>query len=211
LGVTGKASDAKGQPLNPAMLSEILSSRILWMAALGLVVAVGTSLGSFSMLPLFLVVEHGFDQTSVNVLLALSRVACLFTAFSAGMLCDRMGAFKALIIFLSLTGMLTILLGQSSGHWVWVLLFVQPAVAVCMFAPIFTFLSLSMPPQTRSLGVSMVTTCATLFGAGLMPIGLGYMGEMGRFGTGFSIMGILILVGVVVLYYLGRGSKIAAK
>jgi NNP family nitrate/nitrite transporter-like MFS transporter len=50
----GKASDLKGEPLNLSLISQILTSRKLWAAAFALVLAVGASLGSFAMLPLFL-------------------------------------------------------------------------------------------------------------------------------------------------------------
>ncbi len=201
---SGPGRDFRGQALKARLLREVVSDPTLWGATLVLSLAVATSLGTFSMLPLYLVFEQGVDRTTVNMILPLSRVLCLGPAFAAGIVSDRIGAMKALAMFLGLTGFATFMLGLASGNWLWFMVFAQPLVTVCLFAPAFSFLTLGFAPQARNVAVSVATGCSIVVGTGLFPIGIGYMGEMGRFGLAFMSMGVMCLAALPVLAWLNK-------
>ena len=79
------------------------------------------------------------------------------------------------------------------------MLFLQPAAAACFFPPALAALSRIGSPQTRSLRVSLAFAVAFVLGGGVIPAGIGVVGDMGFFGAGFGAAGGLILLGLILL------------
>ena len=95
-----------------------------------------------------------------------------------------------------------VLLGTLSGAWLKVVVFIEPAAAVCFFPPAFAALSRIVQPNIRSLATSWAMPIAFIIGGGLFPTALGYMGETFSFGLGISIVGILIMLGSSLVIFL---------
>jgi MFS family permease len=70
---------------------------------------------------------------------------------------------------------------------------------VCFFPAGFAVLSHIVPAPMRSVSISLVIPAGFLFGAGLIPTGLGILGEKQAFYIGFAIIGGLILISVALL------------
>jgi len=164
---------------------------MLLLFALG----IGSSFGIYTMLPLYLVVEQEMNQNWANTLIALSRVSVVGMAFVAGWAVDRLGPKRTLAWVFLLTGLTTMLLGAAPKAWVVLFVFLQPALAGCFFPVGFTALSLVGPPSVRNVAVSLAIPLATLMGGGVVPIGLGMMGDAGSFAMGITLLGGLILAG----------------
>ena len=164
--------------------------------------AVGASMGIFAMLPLYLVSERGMDQNDANTLIALSRISGLGMAFISGWATDRLGPKQTLICVFLITGLATVMLGIAHGSWMIVTIFIQPALAVCFFPAGFAALSFIGPPEVRNLAVSLSIPVAFLFGAGVIPIGVGIMGDAGSFALGIVLVGVSILAGLICSLYL---------
>ena len=91
------------------------------------------------------------------------------------------------------------LLGLGPERWLLVIVFLQPAAAACFFPPALAALSRIGSPQTRSLRVSLAIAVSFVLGGGLIPAGIGVIGDMGSFGVGFGAAGGLILLGLILL------------
>jgi len=198
----GEGGRFRGEAPSPKTLRVLFSVPAFWVMMALLSLAIGASFGIYTMLPLYLVAEQGFERSWANQLVAFSRIAGPASAFVAGWASDKVGPKRALGGVLLATGMATVLLGMARGGWIVPLLFLQPTLAVCFFPAGFSALSLVGPPSARNVAVSLAVPVAFLIGGGVVPAGLGMMGEQGFFALGIMLYGVLLLGGVVLLRYL---------
>jgi len=160
---------------------------------------IGAAMGIYSMIPLYLVAERGMERSSANALLALSRIPTLVIAFLAGWVTDRFGPKGTLRVTFVGVGVLTSLLGLTSGSWLSLIVFLQPVVAAAFFPPGFTLLSKVSSLGTRNLVTSVAVAVGFLLGGGVIPSGLGVMGEVSSFQLGFVIAGVLFAGGALLI------------
>ena len=176
--------------------------RSLWVMVFLFALGMGAQVGIFTMLPLYLTVQRGLSSTTANTFLGLSNISPLAMAFFSGWVTDRIGEKRAIFVFLVLTGAVTIMLGSFSGTWLRVMVFLLPALAVCFFPPAFSALSRIVQPNMRSTAAALAPPIAFLFGGGLLPTGLGFVGQRYSFGLGIVITGIVIVVGAGAAFLL---------
>jgi NNP family nitrate/nitrite transporter-like MFS transporter len=191
----GKGGDFAGEAPSYRSLRQIVGKPPFWIMMALFSLAISGSMGVYAMLPLYLVAERGVDRDWSNTLVALSRLSGLGMGFAAGWMTDRMGPHRIMAAVFLLTGLSTILLGIVPGAWVFVIVFVQPMLAVCFFPAGFAALSSVGPTNSRNLAVSLTVPVAFLIGGGIIPAAIGYMGDSGSFGLGIALAGAMILVG----------------
>lgn len=184
----------------------LFRQRSFWimMALFGL--GIGASFGVFTMLPLYLVTEHGLERSWSNTLVSLSRVLGVAAAFVAGWGSDRFGPKRTIETVLLLTGLATVLLGIGKGAFLVVAVFLQPLLAVCFFPPGFAVLSRLTSEATRNVAVSLTIPAAFIVGGGAMPLLIGAMGDAGAFSQGIVVVGGLLFVGALLPRFV-RGSE----
>ena len=198
----GKCGDFPGDAPKPALLRELLTTRPFWVMVVLFAFAMGGQVGVYTMLPLYLVTDHGMNPDSANTLVGLAQISGLFMTFVAGWVTDKIGEKKAMAIFLIAAGIATVLLGSLSGTGLKVIIFLQPAVGVCFFPAAFSALSRIVQPNMRSLAAAFAPPTAFLLGGGLFPMALGYMGQTYSFGLGISLAGCIIAVGSVLVIFI---------
>jgi len=196
-----------GEPPSPDAIRTLMSESSFWIMVLLFSLGVSSTLGIFTMLPLYLVTEHGLERDWANTLIALSRISGLIMAFVGGWTTDRFGAKKTLGIVLLVTGILTVLLGGLSSRWVPVIVFIQPMSAVCFFPAAFAALASVGPPKARNIVVSFSVPIAFLLGGGAVPTAIGAIGDNHSFGLGISLTGCFILVGAFLTWFLKFSDK----
>jgi NNP family nitrate/nitrite transporter-like MFS transporter len=198
----GKGGRFRGEAPSPTTLRFLIIQPGFWIMMALLSLGIGASLGVYTMLPVYLVAEQGFERSWANQLVAFSRVAGPGIVLVAGWASDKVGPKRALGGVLLATGIATVLLGMARESWIVPFLFLQPALAVCFFPAGFSALSLVGPPSVRNVAVSLAVPVAFFVGGGVVPAGLGMMGEQGSFMLGIMLFGVLLLGGVVLLRYL---------
>ena len=191
----GRGGEVPGHAPSPAALGALLKLPPIWLMVLFFTIGVGASLGVYTMLPLYLITERGYDPGWANLLVALSRLPGVGMSFVAGWAQDRFGARASLVAVFLATGLATLGLGLSSGGWLVAAVLVQPSVAVCFFPAGFATLSAVAPPHLRGVAVSLCTPLSFILGGGLLPTFIGWMGEHVSFGTGVAVCGVLFLAG----------------
>lgn len=167
-----------------------------WILTMGFGLAMGATVGVYNMLPLYLINERGFSAGSTDFILAMSRVSGVFMSLAAGWASDRLGARRAMIVVMALCGLTTLGLGLAQGPWLVALVFLQPAAAVCYFPPGYAVLARMGTASVRPLVASFAMPLAFVTGGGLLPAGIGYLGEKLTFGWGIVLSGVLMLLGV---------------
>jgi NNP family nitrate/nitrite transporter-like MFS transporter len=189
----GKGGRSCGQALNLRTLRIFLKDSSFWIIVAFFALGIGAQFGVYSMLPLFLVYERGMDASWANTLLGLSRMIALAMTLLSGWITDRFGPKQALKGVLLGTGLATLMLGILHGGWVPLIVILQPMLCTCFFVPGFAALSRVTSPGVNNVAISLMTPMAFFLGAGVLPAGLGLMGKLGSFSTGFILLGGLIL------------------
>jgi NNP family nitrate/nitrite transporter-like MFS transporter len=202
-GWKGQGGDSHGEPPGLHALREIASLPAFWMMVVLFGLAVGGSIGVYTMLPLYLVTARGFDPEAANGLLTMARLPGVAMALVSGVVADRLGARRAAFLFSLLTGVFTGLLGGVEGRWMAGAVVLQSVLSVCYFPAGFALLSRIFEPSRRSVAVSLCIPAAVLVGAGAVPSLLGILAEQERFSQGFLLLGGLMVAASAVSLLLG--------
>ncbi len=198
----GKGGTMPGKAPNFSVVTHLLRRLQFWILLLLFGLAAGITFGCYSMLPLFLVQVHGFDQAWANEIIAFSRIPCLFIVMLAGLFVDKLGAKRTIIFSLSVSGISTLFLGLAQGPLLYVLVFTQPLLAVCYFPAGFTAISMCFPLEIRNVAISFIIPLAMIFGTGCIPTLLGWFADLALFSTGFMFYGLLILLAMNCIFVL---------
>lgn len=199
---TGGVGAFPGDPPSPAMVKPVLRTRSFYVMIFLFALGMGAQVGVYTMLPLYLTTERDMTATAANTLLGLANIAPLVTAFFSGWVTSRIGEKKTIGIFLFLTGVVTVFVGILSGVGLTVCVVLMAALAVCFFPPGFAALSRIVQPTYRSLAAALGPPTAFIFGGGLLPTALGYLGQAASFSLGIIIIGAIIAVGSAAAFLL---------
>jgi NNP family nitrate/nitrite transporter-like MFS transporter len=204
----GRFGNFPGDKPNFINIKEVCSCRSFWIMIALFAIGIGGHVGIYTMLPLYLVNEHGLKPELVNTMVGLSQISAFFMTFLGGWLTDKLGEKRTMGLILIISGVLNILMGISSGGWLKVIVFMEPAIVVCFFPSAFSALSRIVQPRFRSLVTSWTTPIAFIIGGGLFPAALGYMGQAFSIGKGISIAGIIMVLGASLVIFLDLLNKI---
>jgi NNP family nitrate/nitrite transporter-like MFS transporter len=192
----GKWGRFRGSPPRLRAIAGVLSKPYFWIMVLLFGLAISSTMGVYTMLPLYLTESIGMGRPFANTIIGFSRVAGMATALASGWATDRYGARRTMICALGLTGVSTMALGATRDVPLSALMvFVQAVLATLYFPAGFTALSSLFPSGVRNVAISLTIPAAFVFGAGLVPSMIGYMGDLGIFAAGFAITGALVLAG----------------
>ena len=203
--LAGRGGRFYGEAPNLLLLKDLFTMPVFWIMVILFSLGISGSLGIYTMLPLFLVVEHGMERSWANTLIALSRISGIIMGLVSGFINDRLGPKRTLMGVFLITGCFTILLGMVGGRWIPFFVFLQPLFAVCFFPPGFAALSSLTPPSSRNVAVSLTVPAAFVIGGGAVPAWIGLSGDLLSFSFGIFSVGIMILSGVLFAYHIKLG------
>lgn len=198
----GNGGDFRGDTPNFNNIRYLMRRQAFWIMTILFSLAIATSMGIFSMLPLYLVNERGFDRSHANILISLSRISPVVMALLSGWVADRLGPQRTIKGVMIFSGVMTLLLGIVPTKGLLFMVFLQPMLSVCFFPAGFALLAGSTPAKVRNISISMTIFFAYLIGAGLIPAALGIMGDAGCFALAFAVVGALILASAILIRYL---------
>ena len=191
----GRGGEFPGESPASNAFGTLVRMRSFWLMVALFGLGVSSTLGIYAMLPLYLVSERHIDQSWANTVVALSRSYGPILGLLGGMVSDRLGPKRTIIISLTFTGMVTLLLGPVPSRWISVVVLFQPLLAVCFFPAAFAALALITGPAARNLAVAFTVPFGYIIGGGVIPTFIGVMGDVGSFAIGFVVTGVLILSG----------------
>jgi len=197
----------RGQPPNPVTLKLLLGRSSLWIMCILFSLGAAGMIVVYNMLPLYLTSIHGFETSSANLIVALSRVPGIGMAMIAGWITDLIGPRKTIAGILAFSGLLTMLLGIESGLVLIVVIFVQAAVSSCFFPAGLAAVSQLFPFELRNLAIAVVAAFSSFVGSGLISALIGLMADKGMFSTSLILNGIIVLTGLPLLIFLKFGTN----
>lgn len=195
---------SRGVPPQLSTLQNFFRQKNFWKLVLLFGLGVGSTLGIYSMLPVYFI-DQGIERGLGNSMLSASRTLSIPVVLIGGWLTDRIGVRRSLVIVLTIGGLLTVLIGVLQGYWLFVPVFLQPLFTVCFFPPVFKALALSVPAELRNQAVAYTVPFGFLLGAGVTPLVLGMLGDAGLFQLAFIAMGCLMAVGSLITKGLAEG------
>ena len=201
----GKGGTLSSQPPDLRIVRSVLGERSIWIMIALFTFAVGASFGVYAMLPLYLVSDRGMERAWANTLVGLSRIPTPALSLLAGWVTDHLGVkltLKGIFFTMSVT---TVMLGIASDSWIILIIFLQSLFATSFFPPGFTALSRVGSPKIKNIAIS-VTMPFSILGIGVIPAGIGFLGQMGLFPLGFLVVGGLCFSGVILVRYLKFGD-----
>ena len=198
----GKGGNFLGEAPNFSSIRPILNVPAFWILIFLFGLAIASTLGIYNMLPLYLVAEHEVSREWANSLISISRISTLGMALLAGWATDRFGPKPIMIGVFLITGILTLLLGIVTTHWIGIVVFFQPMLAVCFYPAGFAALSLISTPENRNVAISLTIPIAFVIGGGAVPALIGIMADKGYFAWGISLSGVLIIAGFFLSLFL---------
>lgn len=191
----GRGGDFPGESPGSNAFAVLARTPAFWLMMVLFGVGVSSTIGVYAMLPLYLVSQRNFDQSTANTLVAFSRSHGPMLGLLGGWASDKLGAKGTIIISLIFTGITTLLLGTLSGPALGAAVLVQPLVAVWFFPAAFAAIAMITPPSARNLAVAFSVPVGYIIGGGAIPTFIGIMGDAGSFATGFVVTGLLIAAG----------------
>ena len=200
--VVGRGGGFSGEAPNFHTFRIILKEPSFWIMMFFFGLGIGAQMGGYSIMPLYLVSEHGMDRTWANTMLGFARMAALIMTLLSGWITDRLGTKQTLRIVLLAIGIMTLMLGMVTGSMVVFVVFLQAMLSTCFFTPWFAAIAQMASPKIKNVAVSITVPLGSLFGAGVIPAGLGAFGEAGSFSTGFIILGGLLIGSFLLVPYL---------
>lgn len=191
----GRGGDFVGQSPFSSAIRRLVRIRAFWLMLVLFGLGVSSTIGIYAMLPLYLVSERHMDPSWSNTVVAISRSYGPILGLLGGWVADRLGPKRTMVIALTLTGIMTFLLGQVPDSRISAVVLAQPLFAVWFFPAAFAALAVITPPDARNLAVAFTIPVGYVIGGGAIPTFIGFMGDAGLFAFGFVMTGSLILLG----------------
>lgn len=180
-----------------ATFQDFFLQKNFWKLVLLFGMGVGSTLGIYSMLPVYFI-DQGIERDLGNSMLSASRTLSIPVVLIGGWLTDRIGVRRSLRIILTMGGLLTALIGVLHGYWLFIPVFLQPLFVVCFFPPAFKALALSVPAELRNQAIAYTVPFGFLLGAGVAPLVLGMLGDAGLFEAAFIGLGCVMAAGSLI-------------
>ena len=190
----GRGGEFPGESPVSGAFNVLVRTPAFWLMIIMFGLGVGSTVGVYAMLPLYLVDERHIDSTRANTVVAFSRFFGPILGLLGGWVSYKLGPKRTIVISLIFTGIFTLLLGPAPTEWLSVVVLLQPMLAVWFFPAGFAALAMITPSNARNLAVGFTVPFGFLIGGGMIPTLIGVMGDSGSFARGYIITGVLILL-----------------
>ena len=198
----GQGGDFPGRAPGFGACRTLFKLPAFWIMTVLFMLGISSTLGIYTMLPLFLVTTHGMDHSLANELIGLSRVLSIAMVLLAGVVNDRLGPKRTLMAVLLLSGTMTILLGLVTNPGWFSLFSCSLSWQLASSRPLLRFCLPSVHPMCAMLAFHWPCQRGLWSVGGVVPLFIGFMGDRGRFPGGIVIAGGLILAGAFLAAFL---------
>jgi NNP family nitrate/nitrite transporter-like MFS transporter len=196
--------EPKREPLKQGEgFGDLFKKRTIWIMILLWILSSASSIGVYSILPLYLIKERGFDFDLANNLLGISRAGGMAVPILIGFLVDRFGYRTILSLSLLLTGLSTIALALSSPiGLIFMSLILQAILSLAFFPVALTTISKLTPLSGRSMALGATMSIGVAFGMGGGPFLLGLTADYFSFRAGIFWLGFLTSLSSLLIRHL---------
>jgi len=184
---------------------DFFKRKAIYIMALLWILSSASSLGVYSILPLYLVKERGIDYYLANTLLGISRAGGIVVPILIGFLLDRYGYRRMLMLSLLTTGLSTISLSIASNlSMILVTLTLQAILSLAFFPIGLAAVSKLTSISERSMALGLIISIGVMFGMGGSPFLLGVIADHSSFKIGILGLGVLTTLSSLSVRFLGE-------
>jgi NNP family nitrate/nitrite transporter-like MFS transporter len=185
------------------LYADLIAKKTVWIMGLLWIFSAASSLGIYSILPLYLIKERGMDFGFANTLLGISRAAGVIVPLTMGFMSDRYGFQVILKWSIFATGLSTICLALASTlPLIFVTLVLQALLSLAFFPVAFVAISKLTPISERSMTIGLIIAIGVIFGIGGGPFILGLVADHLSFKVGIFGLGVLTALSSQLVRYL---------
>ena len=203
--------ELKVPKINVADLRNFIGRKSLWIMSAIWIFAASTSLGVYSVIPLFLTKELHLDIGYANTIFAFSRLGGFVIAISAGFLVSRFSIQKVMASILVISGVFTIFVALAGIRFIGIALFLQATFIYGFFPAGLIALSRMFEMNVRSIATGFVFGFGVVVGWGITPYLLGLSGDLVSFKFGILVLGIGTIMASGLVFLLKELSPAMAK
>jgi MFS family permease len=203
--------ELKVPKINVADLRNFIGRKSLWIMSAIWIFAASTSLGVYSVIPLFLTKELHLDIGYANTIFAFSRLGGFVIAISAGFLVSRFSIQKVMASILAISGIFTVFVALAGIEFIGVALFLQATFIYGFFPAGLIALSRMFEMNVRSIATGFVFGWGVVVGWGITPYLLGLSGDLASFKFGILILGIGTIMASGLVFLLKELSPTMAQ
>jgi NNP family nitrate/nitrite transporter-like MFS transporter len=190
----GRKADFPGMTPSFRNIRDVVTRRVFWVVMLLFFLAFCAAHGIYNLLPNYLIEEKGIGTDVVNIFVGISRISGLGSIFLSGILVDRIGIKRTILLIMVVCGIFTVLLGLATGPLLIVAMFLQPVLITAYFPAGLAAVSRMGLPELRNITVSLVMPVALFSGVGGIPALFGYLSDFHLMYLGLAVLGGLMLL-----------------
>ncbi|TVQ36062.1 MAG: MFS transporter [Spirochaetaceae bacterium] len=196
----GVSGSGRGTAPRLSTVASILRQRNTLPGMVILSAAIAGMHGVYSILPAYLVADHGLPVDRVNLLLAVSRITGIALLLRAGAVINRIGRRPTMAGGLIFSAAFTAAIGLARGTLLTVVVIAQPALLTALFPAALSSMALIGDPRQGNITYGLIITVGIGIGAGIAPALLGLFGDLGLGWAGFLLLGAYMLFAVGLLW-----------
>ena len=182
---------------------DLMKRKLIWIMIFLWILASASSIGIYTILPLYLVKERGFSFSFANTLFGISRAGGMVVPILTGFLVDRYGYRTILFFSLFTTGLSTIALSLSESlTLILITLILQATLSLVFFPVAFTTISKLTSISERSMALGIILATGGILGLGVTPFILGLTADYLNFQVGFRWLGVLTALASFLVNFL---------
>jgi MFS family permease len=203
--------ELKVPKINVADFRKFISRKALWIMSVVWMFAASTSLGIYSVIPLYLTKELHLDIGYANTIFAISRLGGFVMAIGAGFLVSRFSIRKVMASILVISGICTIFVVLAGIRFIGMALFLQATFIYGFFPAGLIALSRMFEMNVRSIATGFVFGWGVVVGWGITPYLLGLSGDLVSFKFGILVLGIGTIMASGLVFLLKELRPAAAQ
>jgi sugar phosphate permease len=192
--------------VSKAALGHLIKRKALWVLSFLWAFAASTSLGVYSVVPLYLTKELSLNINDANTLFGISRLGGFVVAISAGFLVGRFSLQKMMASILIISGGFTIFVAAAGLKLIGIALFLQASFIYGFFPAGLIAISKIFELNVRGIATGFIIGCGVIIGWGVTPFLLGLSGDLLNFKFGIMMLGIATILSSGFVFSLGEIS-----
>ncbi len=188
--------------MNKAAWGQFIRRKALWVMSFIWIFAASTSLGVYSIVPLYLTKELSLDIGYANTIFGISRLGGFVVAISSGFLVSRFSVQKMMASMLIISGVFTIFVALADVKLIGTALFLQASFIYGFFPAGLIAISRMFELNVRGIATGFIIGWGVIMGWGVEPFLLGLSGDLLSFKFGLMMLGIATMLSSGLVFLL---------
>jgi MFS transporter, NNP family, nitrate/nitrite transporter len=192
--------ELKVPKIGKAQFGSFISMKAFWTLSFIWIFAASSSLGVYSVIPLYLTKEMHLDIGYANTIFGISRIGGFVVAIGSGLLVSRYSIRAVMVSILIMSGVFTIFVAVAGTKLISIALLLQASFIYGFFPVGIIAISRIFKINIRGMATGFIFAIGVIMGWGITPYLLGLSGDLLSFKIGILILGILVTLSAGLVF-----------